>query len=210
MTGVFVRQAGHRQAGSAGGQGSDNTRNRGVRSLWRGALAGVLASVLAACGGHGDEAAAPRTVMTVELVSPQAANWADALVASGEIAPWQEASVGAEVSGVRLEAVLVDVGSVVKKGQLLFQVNDREFVTELAKAKANVTSAIAEAKSAELELGRTKILVDKNVVTKSELELAEAKLKAATARVDEASRGAALRPSEPEAATRRNRSMTAV
>lgn len=93
--------------------------------------------------------------------------------------------IRARVQGF-LETIFVDEGQTVKKGQLLFQVNDREFVTELAKAKANVTSAIAEAKSAELEVGRTKILVDKNVVTKSELELAEAKLKAANARVDEA------------------------
>jgi len=93
--------------------------------------------------------------------------------------------IRARVQGF-LETIFVDEGQTVSKGQLLFQVNDREFVTELAKAKANVSSAIAEAKAAELELGRTKILVDKNVVTKSELELADAKLKAATAKVDEA------------------------
>lgn len=93
--------------------------------------------------------------------------------------------IRARVQGF-LEKIYVDEGQTVRKGQLLFQVNDREFVTELAKAKANVTSAIAEAKSAEVELGRTKILVDKNVVTKSDLDLAEAKLKAANAKVEEA------------------------
>jgi len=93
--------------------------------------------------------------------------------------------IRARVQGF-LETIYVDEGQTVHKGQLLFQVNDREFVTELAKAKANVTSAMADAKSAEVELGRTKILVDKNVVTKSDLDLAEAKLKAANAKVEEA------------------------
>lgn len=93
--------------------------------------------------------------------------------------------IRARVQGF-LETIFVDEGQTVKKGQVLFQVNDREFVTELAKAKANVTSALAEAKSAEVELGRTKILVDKNVITKSDQELAEAKLKAANAKVEEA------------------------
>jgi RND family efflux transporter MFP subunit len=85
-----------------------------------------------------------------------------------------------------LETIFVDEGQTVKKGQPLFKINDQEYVTELAKAKANVTSAIAEAKGAELEASRTKILVEKNVITKSELELAEAKLKAALAKIDEA------------------------
>jgi len=93
--------------------------------------------------------------------------------------------IRARVQGF-LENIFADEGQTVKKGQLLFQINDQEYVTELAKAKANLSSAIAEAKGAELELGRTKILVDKNVITKSELDLAEAKLKAAQAKIDEA------------------------
>jgi len=93
--------------------------------------------------------------------------------------------IRARVQGF-LETIFVDEGQTVKKGQLLFQLSDREFVISLAKAKANVTNAVAEAKSAELELGRTKILVSKNVVTQTELDLAEAKLKAANAKVDEA------------------------
>jgi len=93
--------------------------------------------------------------------------------------------IRARVQGF-LENIFVDEGQTVKKGQLLFQINDQEYVTELAKAKANLSSAIAEAKGADLEVGRTKILVDKNVITRSELDLAEAKLKAAQAKIDEA------------------------
>jgi len=93
--------------------------------------------------------------------------------------------IRARVQGF-LETIFVDEGQTVKKGQPLFQLSDREFVIALAKAKASVTNAVAEAKSAELEAGRAKILVNKNVVTQTELDLAEAKLKAANARVDEA------------------------
>ena len=41
------------------------------------------------------------------------------LAANGNIAAWQEASIGTEVSGLRLAEVLVNVGDVVKRGQVL-------------------------------------------------------------------------------------------
>ncbi|MBL7760320.1 MAG: efflux RND transporter periplasmic adaptor subunit [Sediminibacterium sp.] len=85
-----------------------------------------------------------------------------------------------------LEKIFVDEGHEVKKGQPLFQLNDQELKTEVARAKANVSSALADAKAAELEVDRTRILVEKNIISKTEYELASAKLKAAKARIDEA------------------------
>ncbi len=93
--------------------------------------------------------------------------------------------IRARVQGF-LEKIFVDEGKEVKKGQPLFQINDLEFRTELARAKANVSSAQAEAKAAELEVDRTRILVEKNVISKTEYELASSKLKAAKAKIDEA------------------------
>ncbi len=93
--------------------------------------------------------------------------------------------IRARVQGF-LEKIFVDEGKEVKKGQPLFQINDLEFRTDLARAKANVSSAQAEAKAAELEVDRTRILVEKNVISKTEYELASSKLKAAKAKIDEA------------------------
>jgi len=85
-----------------------------------------------------------------------------------------------------LEKIFVDEGHEVKKGQPLFQLNDQELKTEVARAKANVSSALADAKAAELEVDRTRILVEKNIISKTEYELASAKLKAAKAKIEEA------------------------
>lgn len=93
--------------------------------------------------------------------------------------------VRARVQGF-LEKIFVDEGQEVKKGQPMFQINDLEYKTELARAKAAVSSAMAEAKAAELELGRTKILVEKNVISKTEYELAAAKVAATKAKIEEA------------------------
>ena len=85
-----------------------------------------------------------------------------------------------------LDAMYVDEGKLVKQGQSLFSISNQEYQEELLKAKAVLKNAVAEVKKAELELKNVKILVAKNVVSKSELALAQAKLEALQAKVDEA------------------------
>ncbi|SHN23032.1 efflux RND transporter periplasmic adaptor subunit [Chitinophaga sp. CF418] len=103
--------------------------------------------------------------------------------------------IRARVNGF-LNKIYVDEGQHVQQGQLLFALNDEEYRSELAKTKATLSSAIAEAKGAQLELGRVQLLVEKKVIAKSELEVAKARLAAADARIEEA------RSAESNAATR--------
>jgi membrane fusion protein (multidrug efflux system) len=98
---------------------------------------------------------------------------------------YQNVELRAKVSGF-LEGILVDEGQYVKKGQLMFRLNDAEFKVQVSEAKAMLTSAMAEVKSAEVELRRVQSLVDKKIVTETDLDLANAKLVAAKAKVDEA------------------------
>lgn len=107
----------------------------------------------------------------------------------------QNVELRARVQGF-LEKIYVDEGQEIKKGQLLFKINDEEYKAELAKAKANLKSSIAEAKASELEVDRLKVLVDKNVISETELEVAQAKQEAVIARIEEA------RSAEANAATR--------
>ncbi|CAL1519934.1 efflux RND transporter periplasmic adaptor subunit [Chitinophaga sp. MM2321] len=97
----------------------------------------------------------------------------------------QNVEIRARVNGF-LDKIFIDEGQEVKKGQLLFGINDAEYRAELAKAKAVLSSVVAESKSAELELERVKMLVEKKVIAASELEVATARLAAAHAKIDEA------------------------
>ena len=97
----------------------------------------------------------------------------------------QNVELRARVQGF-LERIYVDEGQEVKKGQILFKINDEEYRAELAKANANLESAIAEAKASELEVGRLKVMVEKKVISETELSVAEAKLKAVNARIEQA------------------------
>jgi membrane fusion protein (multidrug efflux system) len=103
--------------------------------------------------------------------------------------------IRARVNGF-LNKIYVDEGQHVQQGQLLFSLNDEEYRSELAKAKAALSSAIAEAKGAQLELDRVQLLVAKKVIAQSEQEVAKARLAAANARIEEA------RSAESNAATR--------
>lgn len=85
-----------------------------------------------------------------------------------------------------LEAIYVDEGQRVKQGQVLFRINSNEYKAEVAKAKAKMNTAKAEARVAEVEYERVKVLTDKDIVSRTELDLASSKLSAANARTEEA------------------------
>ncbi|MFG4003815.1 efflux RND transporter periplasmic adaptor subunit [Flavobacterium aquidurense] len=75
-----------------------------------------------------------------------------------------------------LQNIYVDEGQFVKKGQLLFKIMPNMYQSELLKAQA-------EQKSVEIELQNSKLLADKNIVSKNELTVAQAKLQSAKAEV---------------------------
>jgi membrane fusion protein (multidrug efflux system) len=75
-----------------------------------------------------------------------------------------------------LQNIYVDEGQFVKKGQLLFRIMPKIYEAELLKAQA-------EAKATGIELQNTKLLSDKNVVSKNELAMSQAKLDQARAEV---------------------------
>jgi len=85
-----------------------------------------------------------------------------------------------------LEHIHVDEGQMVRKGQLLFTINDDELQIALTKAEAVINNAKADARVAEVERQRVQHLVDKKIVSRTELDLAEAKLNALKAQLEEA------------------------
>lgn len=113
----------------------------------------LLATLLFAAGcapssnsadGPQASASAPRPALTVTAVQPQQQTLPDAVSANGNIAAHEEISVGADVNGLRLAQVFVNVGDVVKKGQLLALFDDASTRADEAQARA----ALAEAQAA--------------------------------------------------------------
>nr|WP_155907088.1 efflux RND transporter periplasmic adaptor subunit [Lunatimonas lonarensis] len=153
-------------------------------SPWVSFLVFLLGS--AACGVKSEQkqslGQAPREVPVIEVVAKDTVLHRQYVA---DVMAVEHVELRARVPGF-LEKIYVDEGKEVKKGQLLFKTNDQEFMAELAKAKANLQSALAEAKVMEFEIERLKVMVDKNVISESELDMTKAKYEAILAKIEEA------------------------
>lgn len=96
----------------------------------------------------------------------------------------QYVEVRSRVKGY-LENIHVDEGKKVSAGQLLFSISTKEYEKELEKTEASHKSAIADLKASEVELKNVKTLLDKGIVSYTELELIQAKVDALKAKVEE-------------------------
>ena len=87
--------------------------------------------------------AAPKPALTVNVTQPQSASLPVRVTANGSIAAWQEASVGTEANGLRLAEVRVNVGDVVKRGQVLATFAPDTLNADVAQIRAAVAEAEA-------------------------------------------------------------------
>lgn len=128
---------------------------------WCAALVSIqTAAILAFCvvtpvASAANEPASPapaaptsaKAALTVAATTLHEVTWPDKLTASGTVAAWQEAIIGAEIGNLRITEVSANVGDKVTKGQVLARIDSAAGAVELAEAKA----AVAELEAANAE-----------------------------------------------------------
>jgi RND family efflux transporter MFP subunit len=102
--------------------------------------------------------ASPKAAMTVTTTRPSQSTLPLRLAANGNIAAWQEASVGSESGGLKLQEVRANVGDVVKRDQVLAVFATESVQADLALARANLTEAQAQAVDAAANAERAHTL----------------------------------------------------
>lgn len=102
-----------------------------------------------------------KPVLTVSLISPQKADWTQRIAATGDVLAWQEAIIGAELTGQRLLEVNVEVGDSVRKGQLLARINEANALNEVAQAEAALAETQANLAEAQANAERSRNLREK-------------------------------------------------
>jgi len=113
----------------------------------------VVLTLALAWAAHAQDPAAPvaaKPSLTIQTTLAQPAQWATRLPVTGNVAAWQEAVIGAEVGGMRIAEVLVNVGDTVRKGQLLARISADTVAAELAQSRAAAVEAeamLAEARA---------------------------------------------------------------
>lgn len=133
---------------------------------------------------NGTPAAKP--ALTVSTTQPVTASMAIKIAANGNVAAWQEASVGAEASGLRLTQVLVNVGDTVKKGQLLATFAGDAVQADVAQAKASLLEAEANALDAKGNAERARTLQNTGALSTQQINQYQTAEKTAAARVQAA------------------------
>lgn len=115
-----------------------------------------------------------KAALTVNLTAPQTSPWPEELAVSGSVEPWQESVVSSEVTGLKLDEVLVNVGDAVTKGQLLARFNDETTRAKLAEMVAAVQSREAALASSSDQLARSRKLAVSGTVSDETLKQNEA------------------------------------
>ncbi|TDG37065.1 efflux RND transporter periplasmic adaptor subunit [Pedobacter changchengzhani] len=85
-----------------------------------------------------------------------------------------------------IEHIYVDEGAVVKKGQLLFTINAPQYEQAVRTAAAAISSADADVSAAQLQVNKTKPLVEKDIISKYDLESAQLTLQSKRAMLSQA------------------------
>lgn len=154
------------------------------------ALLSLFITTLVSCGGNkNDQAAAadgggPQVKeYKVLTLQPRDATLNTDYPAS--IQGQQNIEIRPKVDGF-VERIYVDEGAVVKKGQRLFKIDAPQYEQEVRTATASVKSAEADVSAANLAVNKVKPLVDKDIVSKYELESAQFSYQASLASLAQA------------------------
>jgi HlyD family secretion protein len=157
------------------------TKQRSYRWIW------ILAGLVVVGGGG--------FYLRKRLAGPQGPKYETTVVdrgpitakvtATGTLSALVTVQVGTQVSG-RIEKIMVDFNSTVKKGQVIAKIDPLLFQAALEQAKANyaagegnVTKLQAKADDAKLQYDRAQALFDRKAIAQQDLDTARANSRAA-------------------------------
>ena len=124
--------------------------------------------------------------VSFETAKAEVTNIQNSITATGTIEPVTSVTVGTQVSGI-VSRMYVDYNSVVKKGQVIAELDKTNLISELNNARANLNSAQSNMSYQLANYNRYKTLYDKGLVSADEYESArlsydKARQQAATSR----------------------------
>lgn len=155
-----------------------------LMSSWRACacLAPLLFALSAAAADAPPAAPPPPTVTVAEPVTKRITEWDEY---TGRFVAKQRVDVRARVSGY-LDSVHFAEGQLVEAGQLLFVIDQRPFLAQVERARADVARAQTQLKLGQLELERGQRLEASRAMSKETLEERRAERDSAQAQVDAA------------------------
>ena len=131
--------------------------------IWAGVII-LLAIVIWLLSGNKKE-----RQITFATAKVEPANIQNSVTATGTIEPVTSVTVGTQVSGI-ISKIFVDYNTVVKKGQVIAELDKTNLISSLNTAKANLSSAQSQLTYETSNYNRYKALYDKGLVSADEYE----------------------------------------
>ena len=149
-----------------------------LSKLWL--IVGVVAVVAVAAWMLSGKKKKEEVTFATEKVAP--ANLQNSVTATGTIEPVTSVTVGTQVSGI-VSKLYVDYNSVVKKGQVIAELDKTNLISQLNTAKANLASAQSKLNYETANYKRYKSLYQKGLVSADDYENAQLTYKQASEQV---------------------------
>jgi len=141
-------------------------------------LPAVLFALLTACGGGGEpQQFPPPDVSVATVVRKPVTEWDEF---TGRVEAVDTVEIRPRVEG-HLEGVHFREGGLVREGDLLFTIDDREYRAEAEASRAAMAGAKAESELAAQELRRAEELVGQKLIAERDLDAARARKQQAEA-----------------------------
>ena len=121
--------------------------------------------------------------ITFDTAKVENTNIQTSITATGTIEPVTSVTVGTQVSGI-VSHLYVDYNSIVKKGQVIAELDRTNLISELNTAKANLSSAQSSAAYEKANFNRYKTLYEKGLVSADEFESAQLSYRKANEQVN--------------------------
>ena len=133
----------------------------------------IIIALLAAAGywGYGYFTRTSQSQITIETVQVKKGNITNEVSATGTIEPVEQVEIGTQVSG-EVSNIYVDFNSVVKKGQLIAELDKTNLQAALTDAEASYNAALNELNYYQQNYERQKNMYDAEVVSKADFEQA--------------------------------------
>jgi RND family efflux transporter MFP subunit len=109
-----------------------------------------------------------RAALAVTVAGVAQRSWPRVIEAGGPIAAWEEASIGPAIGGLRVDDVRVNVGDVVRRGQVLLQFDNEALRAETQELAATSMQAKAQLVQAEADTARAEKLLSTGSVSEQD------------------------------------------
>lgn len=141
-------------------------------------LLGLALVLLLGCSAKSEEepvkneakTATTLPALTVKVVKPELRDFPKMLLANGSVAAWQEAIIGAEIGGLRIAELNVQVGQTVKKGEVLAMFAEDMVKADIAQSEATLEEAEANLTEAEANAERARSVAPSGALSKQQIQ----------------------------------------